>query len=53
MLFGETQEVPKTTQAVAVAVALGCLPQVAGKSLLLRTLHTWDTGHRGSDLDLI
>lgn len=36
----------------AIAVALSCLPEIAGRSLLLKTTSTLDTGLRGINLDL-
>lgn len=36
-----------------IATALGCLPEPEGKSLILKTLHTLDTGLEGNELELI
>lgn len=44
------QETPKSFQTIVVV--LGCLPEVKGKSLLLKTAHTSDTG-KGSEQELI
>lgn len=42
------QETAETLQTTAIA--FGCLPELECKTLLLKTLHTLDTGLRGTEL---
>lgn len=41
LLVRKFQETPKTVYPLVVA--LGCLPELDSKTLLLKTLYTWDT----------
>lgn len=45
LLSRDVQESPQTVETVAIA--LGCPPELEGKTLLLKTPHTSDTGLRG------
>lgn len=44
LLFRATLETPQTV--LAIAIAFGCLPELDGKALLLKTAHTFVTGNR-------
>lgn len=48
----QSRESQRLPEQHALAVAHGCLPEVEGVSLLLKTHCTLDTGPKGSELDL-
>lgn len=51
LLVIRVQYVPKTILTIAMT-ALDCLPELEGKTILLQTAHTSDTGLGGIELQL-